>query len=60
MKRLIAVVMAVALLVSFTTPVLAAPKGIDVNGFHYTLNILGKKADWNGNGAGGSENDKEI
>ena len=50
MKRLIAIAVAVILLVSFGTPVLAAPKGIDVNGFHYTLNIVGKKADWSGNG----------
>jgi len=27
---------------------------IDVNGFHYTVNIIGKKVDWNGQGGGGS------
>jgi hypothetical protein len=50
MKRLIAIIIATVLMATFTTPVFAAPKGIDVNGFHYTLNIVGKKADWNGNG----------
>jgi hypothetical protein len=50
MKRLVALVLATILLGTLTTPVFAAPKGIDVNGFHYTLNIVGKKADWSGNG----------
>ncbi len=50
MKKLMALVLAAVLLVSFAAPVAAAPNGIDVNRFHYTLNIIGKKADWNGNG----------
>jgi len=50
MKRLITLVLVTVLLLSFGAPVSAAPKGIDVNGFHYTLNIIGKKADWSGNG----------
>lgn len=50
MKKIIAVIIAIVLMATFTTPAFAAPKGIDVNGFHYTLNIVGKKADWNGNG----------
>ena len=50
MKRLIALVLVTVLLLSFAAPVYAAPKGIDVNGFHYTLNIIGKKAAWTGNG----------
>jgi hypothetical protein len=50
MKKLLSLLLATVLLVSFAAPVAAAPKGIDVNGFHYTLNILGKKADWSGNG----------
>lgn len=51
MKKLVVIFMVTMLLtVSFVAPTLAAPKGIDVNGFHYTLNILGKKQDWNANG----------
>jgi hypothetical protein len=50
MKRLIGAILVTVLLVTLATPVFAAPKGIDVNGFHYTLNIQGKKADWSGNG----------
>ena len=50
MKKLITLTLATVLLLSLAAPVAAAPKGIDVNGFHYTLNILGKKADWSGNG----------
>jgi hypothetical protein len=50
MKKLLALVLATVLLLSFAAPAAAAPKGIDINGFHYTLNIVGKKADWSGNG----------
>jgi hypothetical protein len=50
MKRLTAIVITIVLMATFATPAFAAPKGIDVNGFHYTLNMVGKKADWNGNG----------
>jgi hypothetical protein len=50
MKRIIAIFIAIVLTATFATPAFAAPKGIDVNGFHYTLNIIGKKADWNGSG----------
>lgn len=50
MKKIIVSVLVTVLLLCVAAPVAAAPKGIDVNGFHYTLNILGKKADWSGNG----------
>jgi len=50
MKKILALFLATILLISFAAPAMAAPKGIDVNGFHYTLNIVGKKADWNANG----------
>ncbi|WP_440945196.1 hypothetical protein ACSAZL_13695 [Methanosarcina sp. T3] len=29
----------------------ASPKGIDLEGCHYNLNIIGKKVDWNGGGS---------
>lgn len=29
----------------------ASPKGIDFEGYHYNLNILGKNVDWNGGGS---------
>lgn len=63
MKKVFAIVFSAIMLVSlFPVVALADPdngKGngadvIDVNGFHYTLNIVGKKANWNGNGDGGS------
>ncbi|AKB25676.1 hypothetical protein MSMTP_2207 [Methanosarcina sp. MTP4] len=46
-----AVLLCAGLMVSVAA---AAPKGIDYNGFHYTLNLIGKKADFNGVGGGGS------
>lgn len=58
-KKIIAIGLVVVLLLTMgTIPVFAAngngngngANDIDVNGFHYTLNILGKKADWNANG----------
>jgi len=49
-KKLLTFVLATVLLLTFAAPAVAAPKGIDVNGYHYTLNIVGKKADWNANG----------
>lgn len=43
-----AVLLCAGLMVSVAA---AAPKGIDFEGEHYNLNIIGKKADWNGGGS---------
>jgi hypothetical protein len=52
MKKLFAVVLAVVLLATLGTSVaLAAKPGTDFSGPHYNLNIVGKKADWNGGGS---------
>jgi len=32
------------------TSLTKSPPGIDLTGYHYNLNLVGKKADWNGNG----------
>lgn len=50
MRKLIGISIAVVMLLSLAIPALAAPKGVDFNGAHFELNILGKKADWNGGG----------
>jgi hypothetical protein len=52
MKKVLAVVLAVVVLLMTiaVTPVFAAKPGTDFNGPHYTLNLVGKKADWNANG----------
>lgn len=44
MKKLIAVALAVVMLITLVpaSAVLAAPKGIDFNGTHYNLNLIGK------------------
>ena len=48
MKKLFAVVLAIAVVSILGASVArAAPKGIDYNGAHFELNLLGKKADWN-------------
>ena len=63
MKKVILIALTVALMLSLMPAAALAKPGngkgngadvIDVNGFHYTLNIIGKKAGWNGNGDGGS------
>jgi hypothetical protein len=51
MRKLIGITIAVVMLLSLAVPALAAPKGVDFNGAHFELNLLGKKADWNGGGA---------
>jgi hypothetical protein len=52
MKKIFAVVLAVVLLATLGTSVaLAAKPGTDFSGPHYNLNIVGKKADWNGGGS---------
>ena len=54
-KKLIAIVLAVALLATMSGVALAKPNGVkpgtDFNGPHYNLNIIGKKADWSGGGS---------
>ena len=61
MRKVIAIVLAVAL-VAVLVPVIALAgngngngngkqPGIDFNGPHYNLNIIGKKADWSGGGS---------
>lgn len=51
-KTLLAVVLCIALAATLGVSVaMAAPKGIDLNGTHYNLNLVGKKADWNGGGS---------
>jgi hypothetical protein len=51
MKKVFAVFLAaVVLLTMAVTPAFAAKPGTDFNGPHYNLNIIGKKADWNGGG----------
>ena len=57
MKKVIAITLAVVLVLTLGSGIVLANNGkgnganvIDVNGFHYTLNIIGKKADWSGNG----------
>ena len=50
MRKLIGFTVAVVMLLSLAVPVLAAPKGVDFNGAHFELNLIGKKADWNGGG----------
>jgi hypothetical protein len=48
MKKLFAVILAIAVVCILGASVaMAAPKGIDYNGAHFELNLLGKKADWN-------------
>lgn len=44
----IAVLLCTAFMVSTAS---ASPKGIDFEGYHYNLNIIGKKVDWNGGGS---------
>lgn len=53
MKRaLMAVVLAAAVAATLgSTIAMAAPRGVDLNGTHYNLNLVGKKADWNGGGS---------
>lgn len=50
MRKLIGFTVAVVMLLSLAVPVLAAPKGVNFNGAHFELNLIGKKADWNGGG----------
>jgi hypothetical protein len=45
---IIAVLLCTAFMVSIAA---ASPKGIDFEGYHYNLNIIGKKVDWNGGGS---------
>jgi len=56
MKKALGVFLAVVLLLSLTSTVVLAANGngngnganvIEVNGAHYNLNLIGKKADWN-------------
>jgi hypothetical protein len=55
MKKLIAVTLAVAMLLTLAGTVFASPKpGINFSGTHDTLNLIGKKAGWNGNGDSGN------
>ncbi|MBM4444892.1 MAG: hypothetical protein FJ020_06280 [Chloroflexi bacterium] len=51
-KRLLAVALLAAVAATVgASVVIAAPKGVDLNGAHYNLNLIGKKADWNGGGS---------
>lgn len=51
-KLLTLVTIAVLLCTAFMASTAAAsPKGIDFEGSHYNLNIIGKKIDWNGGGS---------
>ncbi len=49
-RRLIGIGIAIVMLLSLAVPALAAPKGVDFNGAHFELNLIGKSADWNGGG----------
>jgi hypothetical protein len=52
MKKIFAIALAAVLLLTLAaTPTFAAKPGTDFNGSHYTLNIIGKKADWSGTGS---------
>ncbi len=50
-KYLVSGLSAVILAATVATPAYAIKPGPDFNGSHYNLNLLGKKADWNGGGS---------